>query len=284
MILITGATGTNGRELAQALAKKGVPIRALVRNKIKAASLQQANLTLVEGDLDKPETLDAALQGVERAFLLSAVDQRLGKWNRTFISAAQKAGLKHLVKFSGMGALIDSPCELMRLHAETDEVLKASGVPYTILQPNSFYQNMLWAAGSIKAQGAFYLPVGQARQSLVDVADICAVSVKVLTTNEHLGKTYEITGPEALTYAEIAQRIGKTLGKAVNYVDVPVAGAVQSMQQSGMPEWNARTLGDLYAVFASGSASKVTDTVRLVTGKAPRSFDQFMSENVAAFE
>jgi uncharacterized protein YbjT (DUF2867 family) len=171
----------------------------------------------------------------------------------------------------------------MRQHGETDQALADSGLDFTILRPNSFYQNMLWSAGSIKSQGTFYLPMRDARQSLVDVRDIAAVAVKVLTVAGHDGQTYEITGPESLSYSEVAAKLSAVLGKPVTYIDVPPEAAFESMRKSGMPEWNARAVTDLYATFVAGVAARTTDTVERITGSKPISFDQFARDHVTAF-
>jgi uncharacterized protein YbjT (DUF2867 family) len=162
-------------------------------------------------------------------------------------------------------------------------VLAASGLPYTILQPNSFHQNLLWSAATIKDQGAFYLPVGEARQSLVDVRDIAAVAVAVLTGSGHEGQTYEITGPESLSYHDVAAKLSAALGKPVNYVPVPPEAALDSMLKSGMPEWNARAVTDLYGAFATGAYARTTDTAGRLTGKPPIPFEQFARDFAAAF-
>src|SRR5262245_18534804 len=168
MILITGATGHNGQELVRQLTATGQRVRALVRNPAKAGQLQGPNIELVAGDFDQPRTLDAALQGVDKALLLTPVAERFVQWQRTFIQAAQRARVQHSVKFSGMGARADSESELLRLHAETDDLLRNSSVPFTILQPNSFHQNILSSAATIKKEGKFYWPLQNAKQSTAD--------------------------------------------------------------------------------------------------------------------
>jgi uncharacterized protein YbjT (DUF2867 family) len=283
MILVIGATGTNGSEIVGQLAAAGQNVRALARNPARASGLARPGVEVVAGDLDDADSLDAALAGVDRAFFLAPVDHRYVGWFRNFLDAALRAGTGRVVKFSGMTADPASPSELMRQHGETDDLLASSGIAYTILRPNSFYQNMLWSAQSIKEQGAFYLPMRAASQSLVDVRDIAAVAVKVLTEDGHVGQTYEITGPESLTYHDVAVRLSKVLGRTIQYVDVPPSAARESMLKAGMPKWNVNVLVDLYAVFASGAASAVTDTVQRITGRAPIGFDQFASDHAAAF-
>jgi uncharacterized protein YbjT (DUF2867 family) len=282
MILVIGATGTNGREVVQRLAREGKQVRALVRNPAKADGLRLPNVELAQGDLDDPASLDRAFEGVSRAFVVTAVDERSVGWFRNAFDAAKRAGKPHVVKFSGMGAgTADSA--LLRQHGDTDEMLKGSGLPYTILRPNSFFQNMLWSAGTIKGHGAFYLPMRDAWQSLVDVRDIAAVAVKVLTEPGHEGQVYEITGPESLSYADVAATLTRVLGKPVRYVDVPPEAARESMLKAGMPQWNADAVTELYGVFATGTFGYTTDVVIQITGQPPIRFEQWARGNAAAF-
>jgi uncharacterized protein YbjT (DUF2867 family) len=220
---------------------------------------------------------------VDQAFLLTPVAERCVQWQTDFIAAAQRAGVKHLVKFSGMGADARCKSELLRLHSQTDDLLRNSGLPFTILQPNSFYQNTLSSAGTIKSQCKFYLPLKNAPQSTVDIRDICAVAAKIFTSSGHEGKTYVITGPEALTFQQVAEKLSSVLGRKVEYVDVPPSAAADSMRQSGMPEWNVRTVTELLEYFASGAAATVTDTIPRLLGRPAISFEKFAKDHRAAF-
>jgi uncharacterized protein YbjT (DUF2867 family) len=283
MILITGATGNNGQELVRQLTEMGQRVRALVRRPAEAVKFNESNIEVVAGDFEQPETLEAALQGVEKAFLLTPVAERFVQWQNDFIEAAQRAKVKHLVKFSGMGADARSASELLRLHAETDEVLRSSGVPFTILQPNSFHQNMLSSANTINAQGVFYWPLKNAAQSTVDIRDINAVAAKVFTSSGHEGETYVITGPEALTFQQAAEKLSYVLGRKIQYVDVPISAAADGMRKSGMPDWNVHAVSDLLAYFATGAAATVTDTVLRLLGRQATSFEQFVKDHRAVF-
>jgi uncharacterized protein YbjT (DUF2867 family) len=282
VILITGATGNNGQELIRQLTAMGHRVRALVRKPAEAAKLG-GNIEVAPGDFDLPETLESALQGVEKAFLLTPVAEHFVQWQKDFIEAAQRAKIKHLVKFSGMGAHARSASELLKLHAEADEILRSSGVPFTILQPNSFHQNILSSANTIKAQGVFYWPLKNASQSTVDVRDISAVAAKVFTSSGHQGKTYVITGPEALTFQQAAEKLSSVLGRKIQYVDVPISAAADGMRNLGMPDWNVHAVSDLLAYFATGAAATVTDTVPRLLGRPATSFEQFVKDHRAAF-
>jgi uncharacterized protein YbjT (DUF2867 family) len=283
MILVIGATGTNGREVVARLAAAGEKVRALVRDPGRAGDLRRENVEVAAGDLDDPASLDAALAGIDRAFFVAAVAPRFVGWFLNFLDAALRSGRPRVVKFSGMGAGVDSPAEIMRQHGETDEALAASGLPFTILRPNSFHQNLLWSAATIKGQGAFYLPMGDVRQSLVDVRDIADVAVRALTGAGHEGRTYDLTGPEALSYGDVAEILSRVLGRPIRFVDVPPGAALNAMVAGGMPEWNARAVTELYGAFAAETYARTTDAIEQITGARPTSFEQFARDHVAAF-
>ena len=283
MILVVGATGTNGREVVHRLADSGRAVRALVRNPSRAGDLQRPGVEIAGGELDDVASLEAALAGVDRAFLVAAVDPNYVEWVGNFAEAAKRSGSPHVVKFSAMGADAGSPVELLRQHGESDALLVGSGLPCTFLQPNSFYQNIFWSTGTIKDHGAFYLPVGDARQSQLDVRDIASVAVKALTGPGHEGKTYELTGPEALTFREIADQLSKATGKPIRYVPVTRDAAEESMRKAGMPDWNVRALGELYGFFASGQAARLSDAIERVTDRPPIRFEQFARDFASLF-
>ena len=224
------------------------------------------------------------MQGIEKAFIVTSIDQGMPAWHRNFFDAARRAGVKQVVKFSGYGASADSPSELIRMHATTDQMLKDSGLTYTILRPNSFMQNMFWAVDTIKEQGAFYQAMGDARQSIIDVRDIAAVAVKILTESGHENRIYALTGPEPLNYQDIAEKIGQAIGKSVNYVAVPASAAEDAMKSLGMPEWLAHVLAEFQDAVATGAYADTTDTVEKILGRPARSFDRFVSDFAAAFK
>ena len=182
-----------------------------------------------------------------------------------------------------MGADSRTAPELLRLHGETDNRLRGSGVPFTILQPNSFHQNILSSVNTIREQGSFYLPLKNAAQSTVDIRDISAVAAKVLTTSGHEGKTYVITGPEALTFHQVAERLSSVLGRNIQYVDVPLSAAADEMRKLRIPEWDIRAVTELLGYFASGAAATVMDTIPRVLGHPAISFEQFVNDQRAAF-
>jgi uncharacterized protein YbjT (DUF2867 family) len=254
-----------------------------VRNRAKAAGLERAGVELVEGDLADAASLGRALAGVERAFVVTPVARESVGWFGNFFDAAKRAGVGRVVKFSAMGAGPDAASEIMRQHGESDRMLMESGLGYTILRPNSFFQNVLWSAGTIKTSGQIFLPMADARLSMVDVGDIADVAAAALTGDGHAGQTYEITGEEALSFSDVAAVLSRVLGRPVTYVPVPGEAARQGMIQAGMPAWEAGAVTELYDAFTTGVYARTTDTVRRVLGRPAVRFEEFVRRNAAAF-
>ncbi len=283
MILITGATGSNGSEVVKQLAAAGVPCRAMVRNPDKAAAVRLPGVEIVRGDLADPASLDAALRGVNHALLVSTFDPQQVALQGNFIQAAQRAQVEHVVKISGLGANPNSKIAVGRWHGQSEKQLEESGLGWTMLQPSFFMQNMLGFADAIRKQGAFSCPAGDGKMGMVDVRDIAAVAVKALTEPGHMGKKYVITGPEAISYAQIAEKLSAATGRPVRYVNVTPDDAKKTMLQTGMPAWLVEALLELYGVVRGGYGAVVTKVVEQVTGKRPRSFDEFARDHVAVF-
>jgi uncharacterized protein YbjT (DUF2867 family) len=283
MILVTGSTGTIGAETVKQLAALGVKPRALARNPEKAGAMLGSSAEIAAGDLGDPAALDVALRGVERAFLIAPVAENSVELQQQFIAAARRAGIRQIVKLSALGADVDSPVAFLRWHARGRQILEGSGIPFTELLPNSFMQNLLLVASTIVTQGAFYEPAADAKISHVDARDIVAVAVKALTEEGHAGKAYTITGPEALSFDQIAATMGEVLGKAVRYVSVPPADYKQTLMQYGLPEWQADAILALNAFYREGKGAVVTNTVAEVAKKAPIAFDRFARDYADAF-
>ena len=286
MILITGATGTNGRLVVQSLLRRGARVRAMVQDAGKAADLGQAGAELVVGDFDRPETLREALSGTDRALLLSAVDPRLVEREGRFVEAARKTGLRHLVKFSAIGAHPAAPFTFGRQHGDGEHLVMASGIAFTFVQPNFFMQNLLWSADTIKAQGALFSTLGAARVSHVDARDIAEVIATALAEpiDRHAGLIHLVTGPAAVTFTEIAETFTRVLGAAVRHADLTDEALKDGLRSSGQPEWQATALVELNRYARHGHASVVTDTVRRVTGHPAIPLEQWVRDHAAAFE
>lgn len=281
-ILVTGATGNTGSEVTRQLLAAGHAVRVLAHSADSAAKLPDG-VEIQMGDFDDASALAAAFNGVEAAYALTPVNPKSAEWMQRLVDVAQSCGVRRFVKLSGMTAGANSPAALIRSHGQTDAYLRQSGIGYTIIQPNSFMQNLLWSVETIRSQGAFYQPTGDAKQSLVDIADVAAVVVKALTEDGHLGQTYVLTGPESLSFDMVADKIASAIGKPVHYVAVPVVAAEQSMLTAGMPAWMAHTLVEFYSAVATGAFAATTPDVQSLLGRPATSFDAFMARHAALF-
>jgi len=279
MILVTGASGNIGTELLRELSKRGEKFRAAYTSKEKAEKARTAAVDPVVVDFARPESLASALAGVDRLFLLSANPPS----ESAVVGAAKAAGVGRIVKLS----VFDAPVESFgfgKAHRAVEKEIEASGIDYTFLRPNGFMQNLAnQQAASIKAQGAFYFPAADTRISHVDVRDIARVAAAVLTGSGHAGKGYELTGPEALTYGDMAAALTRVLGKPVSYVAISDDDFRKAMAPSGMPAPVIDGLVDLFAFYKRGVAARISPDIEKVTGRKATSFEQYARENVAAF-
>src|SRR5919107_230734 len=283
MILVSGATGNNGIEILKRLATGDVQVRAMVRNLDRASGIALPHVEVVEGDFDLPETLLAALAGVERVFLLTNSSERAQAQQIAFIDAARQSGVAHVVKLSQFDADVNVPGRFQRYHAVVEAALQASGLAYTLLLPNLYMQGLLNFRSTIATQNAFYAAAGDAKVSVVDVRDIAEVAVAALTQPGHEGKSYELTGPQALTHAEMAETLSKALGRQVAFIDIPSEAIRDAFLGFGVPEWQADGLVEDYEHYRRGEAEVVTSGVQDATGKAPRSFEEFARDYAPMF-
>lgn len=283
MILVTGATGTVGREVVGRLAAHGADVRIMVRDPSKAGGLAAPGVEVIEGDFDRPETLEAACAGAGRAFLLTSSSERAEAQQVAFVRAARGAGVRHIVKLSQLGAELDSPGRFQRYHAAVEEAIRASGLAYTFLRPNLFMQGLLNFRPTIASRGAFFAAAGDARVSAIDVRDLADVAAAALADPGHEGKSYELTGPEAPTHAEMAAQLSEALGRPIAFVDVTPEAMRAALAGVGFPDWQADGLLEEYAMYRRGEAAAVGGGVRAAIGRDPRRFEEFARDYAPMF-
>lgn len=283
MILLTGITGTTGKQILDLFCEQNIPVRAMVRDLDKVKDLSVPGLVLVQGDLEDETSIENAMNGVDKAFLLmSNVEQQLAIEKR-FIDVAKKVGVSHLVKLSASGADASSPALLKRYHGEAEEYLAQSGIGFTNVRPNFYMQNMLQCAASIKAEDKFYLPFRNGRTGVTAVADVAEFIVTILSESGHEGITYDVTGPEVLSFYDLAAQMSEVLGREIAYVDLPAEEFSSQLLNWGTSEWYVKAVSELFGLIAQDQGTLVTDTFEKVCAKAPRSFRQFMQQHAAAF-
>jgi uncharacterized protein YbjT (DUF2867 family) len=284
MILVTGATGLNGTALVRKLSAKGVPLRALVRNAAKAAEIAALpNVEIAIADMAKPETLPAALAGVDRAMLNSSADPAMVEVQSNFIAAAAKAGVRHVVKLSGIMPELDSPFRFARMHGEIEKRLEASGMAFTHLRAGEFMPSYFRQVPMILAKGALFLPMENQRIASIDIGDLAEIAALVLTNPGHEGKTYPLTGPEALTMTEVAERLSAATGKTIKYINVPPEDVRKAQLAVGVPPYIADALAELFAERRKGKESQVWPIAQTLLGRRPTSFAEFAARNAAIF-
>jgi uncharacterized protein YbjT (DUF2867 family) len=282
MILVTGASGSVGKAVLAEVARSGAPHRAMYRSKQEAAKAPAGTETVIADFSDKA-SLAAALRGVDSVYLVCSPIPDLVQLEGNVIEASQAAGVRRVVLNSALGAG-DYGKSFPSWHRKVEDKLKATKLAYCILRPNSFMQNVLtYYAPSIRAQGAFYGAMGNARTTYLDVRDIAVVAAKVLRDGEHDGKTYELNGPEALTYPEVAQKISQHAGIAAKYVDIPVDAQRKAMLDQGMPDWQVTALLDLQEYYTGGKGGTVDGVLQRLLGRPSITMDKFLAEFAAEF-
>ena len=283
-ILVTGATGSVGGEVVKQLVAHKVPFRVMVRkaNDVEALS-QYEGVEAVIGDFDDKESIADALEGIERAFLLTPSSERAETQQKTFVDLASRAGVEHLVKLSQWAADAHSPVRFLRYHAAVEEKIQASGMAYTFLRPNLFMQGLLGFRDTMIQQNKFFAPVGEAKISTVDTRDIAAVAAAALTQEGHTEKIYNLTGPEALSHSAMTDKFSAALGRPIQFVDVPPETMHDTLLQVGFPAWQAEGLIEDYAHYARGEAAVVTRDIEAATARAPHTFETFARDYAPAF-
>jgi uncharacterized protein YbjT (DUF2867 family) len=283
MILVTGASGNNGIELIKLLSGGGVTVRGMVRKRHGSTYASLPGVEFVTADFDDQATIRRALHGVDRAFLVTNSAERVEAQQLGFVEIARVAGVRNLVYLSQLHAAKDSSVRFLRYHAVVEDAISSSGMAFTILRPNLYMQGLLAFRSLIASEGRFFAPIGGARVSIVDVRDIAAVAASALTESGHEGKTYDITGPEALTHGEMASQLSDALGKQVTFVDLPERAMLDVLLGFGIPDWQAEGLIEDYAHYRRGEATTVSTFVRHVTAHPARSFSAFARDYKQAF-
>ncbi|MFI6977424.1 SDR family oxidoreductase [Embleya sp. NPDC050154] len=287
MILVTGATGSIGGHLVRRLRDLQAPFTALVRDADKGRTL---GCPYVVADFDDPDSIAAALVGVDRVLLNGAgavptVDgaaQPMVAQQRAFIDAAGRAGVTRIVKVSVWHAQRSGRLA-QGAHWEIEQHLKASGIEWSLLQPSGFMQNFHTGAGTFSADGSLIAPADDAPVSYIDCHDIAACAAVLLTEPRGAGETFVLTGPEALTMAEVAGQLSELLDKPVHVVGLTPDDMARQLVSQGVPERFADDVAALWADVGTGSLAATTPDVEHLTGRKPRTFAEFLTANRAHF-
>tara|TARA_B100001175_G_scaffold275315_1_gene250107 strand:+ start:99 stop:956 length:858 start_codon:yes stop_codon:yes gene_type:complete len=284
MILITGATGKTGSATAKSLGEKGERFRALIRNEEKKEGLESIGGEVVIGSIENTDVVNQSMQGVKTVLVLLPNSESQLALEKQLVDSAKQAGVERIVKMSSIEATPDATSPIPKLHLESEEYIKQSGLAWTMIKPNFYMQNLLASAGTIKDQGKIFLPMGEGKTGMIDTTDVGTVIAKVLSEDGHESMNHEITGPEILSFYEVAEIFSKALGKQVDYVDVPMDAYKETLGQFLTNQWHLDAVIDLFKGIAEGGIEDKTNTFNELTGETPKSLSQFLAENSFIFK
>jgi uncharacterized protein YbjT (DUF2867 family) len=282
-VLVTGATGNVGAHVVDELRNRGAAVRAFVRDPARAAERFGADVEVAVGDFTDQASIRGALRGVDRVFLSSADGPRKVEHEAAVVDAAAAAGVALIAKASTVSAEAGSPLPAFDWNGRSEDHLRRSGVPATVLRSHFYMTNLLAAAEQVREHGRLVAPAGQGRLAMIDPRDVAAVAAAVLVDEGHEGRTYELTGPEAVSYSDVARELSRATGATIEYVDAPEDAARQGLEASGMPGWLVEHLVGVFGLIRLGAFARTTDTVRALTGGEPRSFAQFARDNATLY-
>lgn len=286
-VLVTGATGNIGSRVVGELRARDVPVRAFVRDPGKAATILGEDIDLAVGDFGEPASIRRAMEGVDRVFLACANSPRQVEYETNVIDAAVASGGRRIVKLSAIGAEVGSPLAFWDWQGHIERHLGASGLPASILWPSFYMTGLIGSAEPIKHTGTLFAPLASARIAMIDPRDVAAAAVALI---EHgpAGQTFHapfhLTGPEAISYGEVARHLSAATGRPIEFVHVPDEAARQGLAAAGIPSWLAEQLVILFGLLRKGVQAQTTDTVRVLTGREPGAFAQFARDHAAAFQ
>lgn len=283
MILITGITGNNGGATATALLEKGIKFRALVRDLDKAAEWTAKGVELVQGDLEDSASVQAALEGIDRAVLILPNSEEQERLETSFIETAKQAGLPWILKLSSPEAVRGTTSAIPLAHIAAEDAIMESGMNWTFVRPSFFMQNLSSSLASVKATGKLAMPMGNGTAALTDCADAGAFIAHVLTdenSKQHYGQCYDIIGPDGImSFQDIANVIGEVIGQDVAYDDCDAAAFKIAIRPFHRNDWHSDAVAKLFAEIADGTTPGIkTSTFQELMGRPGNSFKEFLQK------
>lgn len=279
-VLVTGATGNTGSLLVPALLGAGVDVRVFVRDEAKAKPYKDSGAEVITGDLDKPETILPAVKNVDKIYLLTWNGETQLQQAKNVINAARQSGNPHIIRHSMWGS---ENSRIIKQGYQIDEIIRSSPLPWTILKPTFYMQNTMMAVQTIISDGVIYWDMKDGRLGMIDVRDIADAAFAIIMGEGHESKSYVLTGPEAISFNDIAKIFSGVLDKEVKYVNVPPEASIQEMVRMGIPEWIAHGYAELSEGFSANFANSVTENIEILTGHPARSFEEFANDYALVF-
>jgi uncharacterized protein YbjT (DUF2867 family) len=281
-ILVTGATGNVGAHVVRELQTRAACVRAMARD-TAAAQTRLGDVELARGDFDDPASLRRALDGVDRVYLCAADGPRKVAHETAVIDAAAAMGVQRIVKLSAMHADPSSSLPPYRWHGEIESHLRRSPVPSVILRPAFFMTNLLMVAPGVTETGMLFAPTAGRPVAMVDIRDVAAAAAVTLLADGHTDRTYDLTGPTAITFDEVAEALTTATGHPVRSIDLTEAQARPRFENAGLPDWLSTHLAGVFALIRTGGFAQPTDHIRAITGHPARDITDFARDFAAAF-
>lgn len=280
MILVTGSTGTVGLALLAALRDRSLDCVALVHSHERAEVAAELGAEPRVGDFGNRSSLEAAMNGVDRLFMLTPSSPDQVGWEASIVALAGEANVKRIVKLSVINADPEAPEFIYRSHGQSERRLAESGIRHTILRCNDFMQNLLDSAETITSEGRVYgTGVGDAGVAMVDVRDIAAAAAQALADEGEEHRHFVATGPEAISFDDAAAVLSAELAVPVAYEELSGDDYSAALVDAGLEEWRADSLRELYESYGEGTAAEVSADVRELTGSEPRPLGSFARDN-----
>ncbi|WP_282048159.1 NAD(P)H-binding protein [Sulfitobacter mediterraneus] len=282
MITVFGATGTTGAPLVDTLFSKGATVRAVTSDPAKIDGLKAKGCEAVTASFTDPAALEQACAGSEKIYLVTPAHLNMRQWKANAIAAAKAAGVQHVVLATGLGASPKAGLTFGKWHSETQELLKESGLEWTFIQPTYFMQNLLWQADNIAKQGVYYDDLG-GPVSWIDARDIADVAAEALTGSGHAGKSYGLTGAEALTGEDVAAVLSDVTGQTITAAPLSAEDSKATMMAGGMQDEVAAAMVELASIAPKGYLAGLETTVSDVLGRPARRLHDFVADIRDAF-
>jgi uncharacterized protein YbjT (DUF2867 family) len=278
--LITGATGDVGSKVVKQLIQRGERPRVFARNAEKAHAQFGDKVDIVSGDLSDAASLQRALAGVEKLFLVNSGPQ-IPALDGLAVQAAKTAGVRHIVKLSSLD--VEQKLAIGAWHAKGEAAIRASGIRFTFVRPTGFMSNLLAWSRSIVAEGIVRSSTGDGKRPFIHSEDIAAVAVRALTADDYVGKALPITGPQSLSFAEITEKIGSAIGRQLKYQPVSDEEAGRRFSATGASAEEVAAHVELWRAIREGRVGATTNEVERILGRKPIALDQWLVENAPAF-
>ena len=282
MILLTGITGKTGGATAEALLNRNMPIRAIARDKEKAAPWAARGVEIVEGDLSDSALVESAMEGCNQAVLILPNGLEQEALELAFVDSAVKSGIRHFVKLSSPEAVKGTTSPIPLVHIAVEDTIRASGMNYTLVRPHFFMQNLINYGAAAKETGQISLPMGAGNVAPTDCKDTGEFIAEIIAGGEkHYGQSYDISGPELLDFNQIAAVFGDVLGKEVVYVDADPKAYKEILRPFQTSDWHSDAVMVLFKEIADKTTpGHVNDTFEKIVGHPPTSFKEFLQANL----